>query len=100
LLLLALALADNALVGLDSEDDFWALQIPDGDDQLILPWHDSALEQPILRTVHPEAGVTAESWKAHQFRRIFKALLAREGYTCGASIHMIRRYLGKKVDGK
>ena len=34
--LLALALADNAIWGIDTFDDLWQLQIPDGDDELPL----------------------------------------------------------------
>jgi hypothetical protein len=39
--LIALALEDNAFFGIDSPEAFWDLQIPDGEDSLILKWDDS-----------------------------------------------------------
>jgi hypothetical protein len=98
--MLSFAFADNALFGYDSLDDLWEQQIPPGEDTLPLRWNDSARERPILRECLKETGVTEDCWKVGSFRTIFKALLVSEGYTCGASVHMIRRRQGKNIDGK
>ena len=34
------------------------------------------------------------------FLRVFRAMMKKAGYFYGTSIHAVRRYLGKKVDGK
>jgi hypothetical protein len=34
------------------------------------------------------------------FLRTFRAMSKKAGYFCGASIHAVRRFSGKKVDGK
>ncbi len=47
--LLALALADNAIWGIESLDDLWQLQILKDDDELPLRWKDSVRSLPILR---------------------------------------------------
>jgi hypothetical protein len=44
-------------------------------------------------------GVTDEPMPKEAFRDIFKSTLKNSGYLCRTSIHIIRRALGKKVDG-
>ena len=83
-----MAFADGALFGFDTLDDLWQQEIPPGENELILRWNDSKLETKILRI---------PVWT---FRRIFKSTLVNAAYNCAASIHQIRRCLGKKVDGK
>jgi hypothetical protein len=39
-----MAIADNALFGSESPEDFQALEIPDGEDELILTFKESALK--------------------------------------------------------
>ena len=83
-----MAFAANALFGFDSLDDLWQQEIPLGDNELILRWNDSALDVPVV------------TLSKDKFRRILRDTLQNEGYICSTSIHQIRRYLGKKVDGK
>ena len=87
--LLVMALADKALFG-----------IPEGDDELLLRWNDSTLRSPILRNATMQNGVSEDPLPKKTFDRIFKAVLERSGYFGKATVHAIRRYLGKKVNGK
>jgi len=95
-----LALADNAVWGIDSFEDLWQLQIPPGEDELILRWNDSAEALPILRNATIQHGVTEEPLPKRTFDRILKSVLNVSGYFGNATVHAIRRYLGKKVNGK
>jgi hypothetical protein len=100
-LLLALAFADKALFGFDSVDDLWQQEIQPGENELVSRWKDEAMNRPILRQTYKAKGVSRKKcWSVHSFKRIYRSLLDVEGYICEASIHMIRRYLGKKVDSK
>ena len=45
-------------------------------------------------------GVSEEPLPKKSLDRIFKAVLERSGYFGKATVHAIRRYLGKKVNGK
>lgn len=94
-----MAFADGAIFGYDSLDDFWDQQIPANQNEVPLRWKDSALEQPILRHVLQGTGVLDKAWKQDAFSKILRALLDKCGYFCEASIHTIRRYLGKVVGG-
>jgi hypothetical protein len=58
--LLALALADHAIFGIDSFDDLWQLQIPPGEDHLILRWNDPVQSVPYSET-QPCIGVSPKS---------------------------------------
>ena len=97
--MLTLACADNALFGFQSLDDFWQQEIPLGDNELILRWEDPELELPILR--HVKNGVVTNSpMKVWRFVSIFLSTLEIAYHDCSASVHQIRRQLGKKTDGK
>jgi hypothetical protein len=95
-----MAIADNALFGIESLDDLAKLEIPSGDEVLELRFKESALDRPILRTCTKEKGTLEEKWSKSAFLRIYRAMLCKAGYFCGASIHAVRRNLGKKVDGR
>ena len=98
--LLAMAIADDALFGYESLEDVRAQEIPAGQDELILRFKDSALEQSILRKCTKTGGVTDELMPKSSFTTIFRSTLTNAGYLCGPSIHGIRRQLGKGVDSK
>ena len=98
--LLAMAIADGALFGYESLAEVQEQRIPDGDDELILRFKDSALGKPILRKCTKKDGVTDQPMARDAFTEIFRKMLLSAGYFCGTSIHAIRRQLGKRVDGK
>ena len=98
--LLAMAIADDALFGYESLDDVRKQRIPVGEDELVLRFKDSALEQPVLRQCTKTGGVTDEPMPRSSFTSILKSTLTNAGYLSGPSIHAIRRQLGKGVDSK
>jgi hypothetical protein len=95
-----MAIADNALFGIESLDDLQALEMPPGEEELILSFKESALDRPILRNCTKEKGTTEGIMPKSAFLRIFRATMQKEGYFCGSSIHAVRRGLRKKIDGK
>ena len=44
-----MAVTDSALFGIESPDDLQKLEIPPGEEELILSFKESALDRPILR---------------------------------------------------
>ncbi|KAL9637832.1 MAG: hypothetical protein Q9164_001951 [Protoblastenia rupestris] len=96
--LLTIALADGALYGIESIEDLWDRDIPDGDDALPLRWKDDVLELPVVRNATKAHGVTNIPLPKLTFERILKSVLNLPGYFGTATIHAIRRALGKKVD--
>lgn len=96
--LLALALADKAFWGIDSVEDFWQLQIPPDESELILRWTDAAKCLPILRNATMQQGVSEQPLSKKTFERIIKSVLNLSGYFGNTTVHAIRRYLGKKVN--
>ena len=95
-----MALADKALYGIESAANLWDMNIPDGEDALRLRWNDEALQRPILRNATKAHGVTDEPLPKATFERNLKSVLNRSEYFGTATIHAIRRSLGKKLDGK
>lgn len=98
--LLALAIADHAIWGVNTLDDLWQLKIPDGDDELPLRWNESVMHLPILRNATMRDGVTNEPLLKRTFDRILKSVLNLSGFFGPATVHAIRRFVGKKVNGK
>ena len=97
--LLALALADKAIYGVETPADLWQLNIPDGENELILRWHDKVRTLQILRKTSPR-GVTEEPLQRQTFSRIFKTIMKLSGYISELTTHAIRRFVGKKIDSK
>lgn len=98
--LVALAIADHAIFGVKTLDDFWQLEIPDGADELPLRWEDSVQALPILRTATQREGVTKRPLLKGSFEKIFKSVLNLSGFFGHTTVHAIRRFVGKKVNGK
>ena len=98
--LLALAIADHATRGVNTFDDLWQLKIPDGDDELPLRWNESVMHLPILRNATMRDGVTNEPFLKRALERIPKPALNLLGFFGPATVHAIRRFVGKKVKGK
>ena len=47
-----------------------------------------------------QQGITEEPLPKRTFNRILKSVLNLSGYFSNATVHAIRRYLGKKVNSK
>lgn len=95
-----MGVADKVFFGIDSLEELHGQQIPEGDDEVILRWNDSVMNLPILRNATMQHGVSEEPLPKRTFDRIFKAGLQRSGYFGKATVHAIRRFLAKKVNGK
>jgi hypothetical protein len=95
-----LAIADKALLHIESLEDLLEIEIPAGQDEMELMFKDSVLDLPTLRKCTKGKGTTEEPMPKHAFTQILRAMLRKAGYFAGATIHAIRRFLGKKVDGK
>jgi hypothetical protein len=95
-----MAVADGVLYGIKSLDDLQSQEIPRGEEELILSFEESALERPVLGKCTKEEGIIEDIMPKSAFLRIFQAMMRKQGYFCRTSIHAVRRYLGKKNDGK
>lgn len=95
-----MALADKAIFGMNSVNDLREQQIPPGDKYLHLRWNDPALDKPVARKATLNLGVTDQPLTGCIFGRIFKGVQCLSGCFRLATIHALRRALGKVVDGK
>ena len=95
-----MALADEALYGIQSAADLWDMNIPEGDTVLRLRWKDEVLQLPILRNATKFHGLSDRPLAQSSFEGILKPVLSLSGYHGTATVHAIRRALGKKVNGK
>jgi hypothetical protein len=85
---------------IESLEDLLEMEIPAGQDEVDLMFKDSVLDLPILRKCTTGKGTIEEPMPKHAFTQILRAMLRKAGYFAGVTIHAIRRFLGKKVDGK
>lgn len=85
---------------IDSFEDLCYLQIPPDESKLILRWRDTAKYSPILRNATKDDGVSTESLSKSTFQGIVEPVLKSPVFFGAATVHSIRRYLGKKVNGK
>lgn len=97
--LLALAIADGALLHIKSVQDLWQFQIPEGSDELPMLWADHKKNLPVLRKADMTHGVTEEALPAAKFDAIIKSVWHQAGYFKDVTVHCIRRALGKAVNG-
>jgi hypothetical protein len=95
-----MAIADDVLVGIKSVEDLQALEIPPGEDELRLIYAEGAEDKVILRKCIKVEGVTDVLMPQSAFLAIYQNGLKMAGYFYRISIHRIRRYLGKRIDGK
>ena len=72
------------------------MEIPPGQDQLILLYNEDARGKYILKKCTKAEGVTDAPTTKSAFLAIYQATLRNAGYFCGTSIHAIQRYLGKR----
>ncbi len=95
-----MAIADKAFFGIDSIQDLKDLEIPLGSEYLHLRWNASVRDKPVARKATLKDGVTDQPFTECVFDRIFKAVQSLADYFFLATIHALRRALGKVVDGK
>ena len=95
-----MAIADKALYGIESLEDLLKMEIPAGQDELELFFKDTVLDLPILRRYTKEKSTIEEIISKSAFLRIFRAIIRKTKYFYGTSIHAVKRYVGKKIDGK
>ena len=77
------------------------MTIPVGNDVVRLRWwKDEVLQLPIPRKATKNDSVTNQPLPKAIFESILKFVLSLSGYFGTATIHAIRRSLGKKVDGR
>ncbi|OBR02097.1 hypothetical protein CH63R_14398 [Colletotrichum higginsianum IMI 349063] len=100
-LLLSLAFADDTMFGFDSLESLYELEIPEGDNEIILHWNEDVLDLPIVRGIARDGTVTSKQLTESSFHQSFNKALKLAGYVgVSPSIHQIRCYLGKQVDGR
>ena len=78
-MLLSMALADGALFGYESLEDVRKQEIPAGQDELPLRFHDSALNRPILRQRTKAEGVLENPMPRSASINILKSTLTNAG---------------------
>ncbi|KAE8410125.1 hypothetical protein BDV36DRAFT_278758 [Aspergillus pseudocaelatus] len=96
--LLALALADNALFGFSRPEEIFEQRIPEGEDELVLRWNDEAKDRCIVRCVTAEK-VSEEPLTKERYQEGLRKILVNAGYFVTATVHAMRRELGKAVQG-
>ncbi|KAK6810460.1 hypothetical protein RU639_013781 [Aspergillus parasiticus] len=99
LFLLALALADNALFGFSKPEEIFEQRIPEGEDELVLRWNDEAKDRCIVRRVTAEK-VSEEPLTKERYQEGLRNILVNAGYFVTATVHAMRRELGKAVQDK
>ena len=87
---LALAIADKALLHIESLEDLL------GQGEMDLIFKDSVLDLPILRKCTKWKGTTEEPMPKHAFTQILRAMLRKAGYFARATIHAIGPVLVKR----
>ncbi|KAK9414184.1 putative C2H2-type domain-containing protein [Seiridium unicorne] len=101
-LMLILAIADGALFGINSLNDLWQQEIPEGNNEKIYRWNDSWKKIPIARLIDKAGNVSpTKPMSKATFKSIFKDCLQREGYVgegLSRGLHQIRRQVGKRVN--
>ena len=92
-ILLALAIADNVLVGIKSVAELQELETPEGEDELPLVYVAGAEDKAILRKCTKAGGVTDEVMPRTVFEKIHKNGLINAGYPRGPSVHETSRFM-------
>ena len=80
-------------------ENYLNLRIPPGEEYFELPLNPSILHLPVLRSI-VDGNVSTEPLRQGVFEKIFKQVQQKAGFFQTATIHAIRRYLGKTIDGK
>jgi hypothetical protein len=76
------------------------MEIPAGQDKIDLIFKNSILDLPILRKYIKGKGTTKEPIPKYAFTQILRVILKKVAHFVGATIHAIKRFLSKKIDGE
>ena len=96
-ILLALALNHGALFGIDSVEDLAQCDLTNG--PIPLRWKDEYLEKPVLRHVTAEGPQETPLTKT-VFCECLRVIFTAAGYIKRPTVHNIRKYLGKQIEGQ
>ncbi|PLB48229.1 hypothetical protein P170DRAFT_360496, partial [Aspergillus steynii IBT 23096] len=100
LLLLVIALAHGAISGINSLADLAQFDLRDGrTTEIPLSWNPDALNKPVFRNVTAK-GPQEVALNKERFCTLLRSLLTAAGYSKHATIHDIRRALGKKIEAR
>jgi hypothetical protein len=99
LFILALALADGALFGFTHPEEVFEQRIPPGENELVLSWKGDARDRCIVRSVTAE-GVGEDPLTKEQYQKDLRRILIWIGFFITATVHAMRRELGKAVAGR
>ncbi|PYH76431.1 hypothetical protein BO82DRAFT_347115 [Aspergillus uvarum CBS 121591] len=99
LYLVALALADKALFGFTTPEEFFEQRIPEGQNELVLRWNDEARNRCIIRSATAE-GVSEDPMTKESYQADFRRIMAAACYYVTATVHAMRRALGAAVEEK
>lgn len=77
--LICMAIADGALFGIESLDDLQKMEIPSGENELVLRYREAVSVKPILRKCTMAGGVTDEPMPKAAFKKIWKDCMFNAG---------------------
>jgi hypothetical protein len=92
-LLIQFAIADGAL---DAE---YFIKIMEGNGDGPIEWTDASQDLPVCRAVDRQGAITTNAMTADEFLSVFKKLFMGEYLYARGSMNMIRRAVGKELDG-
>ncbi|EAW09702.1 uncharacterized protein ACLA_039170 [Aspergillus clavatus NRRL 1] len=98
LYILALALADGALWGFTYPEEVFEQRIPEGENELVLSWKDEARDRCIVRSVTAK-GVSEDPLVKEKYQSDLRKILTWISFFITATVHAMRRKLGKAVAG-
>ncbi|KAJ5475343.1 hypothetical protein N7539_008409 [Penicillium diatomitis] len=96
-ILLALALEHGALFGVSNVEDLAQYDLSNG--PIPLRWKDEYLEKPVLRNVTADGPQDVPLAK-DVFCECLRVIFTAAGYSKRPKVHDIRKFLGKKIEGK
>ncbi|KAL9583992.1 MAG: hypothetical protein Q9203_004848 [Teloschistes exilis] len=95
---LTLAFADDAIKGVKTMEQFWAIKPPKGQKSFQFEWNADKMDMPVFR-VTTATGPTPASWTCSSMFRYLSIVTKEAGYPPGSvTIHTMRRGVANKVD--
>jgi hypothetical protein len=95
---LPMALADRAFKDYGSIEDLLAIDLPPGQDAMVLKWSPQVLDLGIFRTMTAD-GPTTQMQSSSSFLSQLRQLAERAGILKPIGVHAFRREVLLKVDG-